>query len=64
MTWSFSQNPFAGNHYLRISKAMVMLIDYNVLVGGPDEEGSRRAMQAMLQMSKLDINELRRVYTS
>ncbi len=34
------------------------------VLGGPDEEGSRRAMQAMLQMRKLDINELRRVYTS
>ena len=32
------------------------------VIGGPDEERSQRAMQAMLQMSKLDIDELRRVY--
>jgi predicted 3-demethylubiquinone-9 3-methyltransferase (glyoxalase superfamily) len=31
---------------------------------GPDEERSQRAMQAMLQMQKLDIDELRRVYAS
>jgi predicted 3-demethylubiquinone-9 3-methyltransferase (glyoxalase superfamily) len=29
---------------------------------GPDEEKSQRAMKAMLQMEKLDINELRRAY--
>lgn len=32
------------------------------LVGGPDPEGSRRAMAAMLQMRKLDIAELQRAY--
>lgn len=32
------------------------------LVGGEDRERANRAMQAMLQMDKLDINELRRAY--
>jgi predicted 3-demethylubiquinone-9 3-methyltransferase (glyoxalase superfamily) len=32
------------------------------VLNGPDEERSARAMEAMLQMSKLDIDELRRVY--
>lgn len=31
-------------------------------VGGDDEEGATRAMQAMLKMQKLDIEELRRAY--
>jgi predicted 3-demethylubiquinone-9 3-methyltransferase (glyoxalase superfamily) len=34
------------------------------LLGGADEERSQRAMRAMLQMSKLDIDELRRVYNA
>lgn len=34
------------------------------VLGGDDEERSARAMQAMLQMGKLDINELRRVYNA
>lgn len=34
------------------------------VLGGPDEDRSQRAMQAMLQMSKLDIDELRRVYNA
>ena len=34
------------------------------VLGGDDEERSQRAMQAMLQMSKLDIDELRRVYNA
>jgi predicted 3-demethylubiquinone-9 3-methyltransferase (glyoxalase superfamily) len=34
------------------------------VLGGPDEERAQRAMQAMLQMSKLDIDELRRVYSA
>jgi len=34
------------------------------VLGGPDEERADRALQAMLQMGKLDINELRRVYAS
>ncbi len=34
------------------------------VLGGDDEKRSRRAMQAMLQMSKLDIDELRRVYNA
>jgi predicted 3-demethylubiquinone-9 3-methyltransferase (glyoxalase superfamily) len=37
----------------------VGLTDY---IGGDDPEGSQRAMQAMLQMQKLDIDELRRAY--
>jgi len=32
------------------------------VLGGDDEARSQRAMAAMLQMSKLDIEELRRVY--
>ena len=35
------------------------LVDY---IAGDDEEGSQRAMEAMFQMKKLDINELRRAY--
>lgn len=32
------------------------------LLGGPDPEGAGRAMQAMLSMTKLDIDALRRAY--
>jgi predicted 3-demethylubiquinone-9 3-methyltransferase (glyoxalase superfamily) len=32
------------------------------LLGGPDRAGAQRAMQAMLQMVKLDIAALRRAY--
>jgi predicted 3-demethylubiquinone-9 3-methyltransferase (glyoxalase superfamily) len=32
------------------------------LLGGADTERQQRAMQAMLKMEKLDINELRRAY--
>jgi len=32
------------------------------VIGGPDPEKAQRAMQAMLQMEKLDIDELRRAY--
>lgn len=31
-------------------------------LGGPDPDGRRRAMQAMLEMSRLDVAELRRAY--
>jgi hypothetical protein len=31
-------------------------------LGGPDAAGARRAMQAMLGMTKLDVAELRRAY--
>jgi predicted 3-demethylubiquinone-9 3-methyltransferase (glyoxalase superfamily) len=31
-------------------------------IGGPDAEGARRAMQAMLQMKKLDIVKLKQAY--
>lgn len=34
------------------------------VLAGPDEARSQRAMQAMLNMSKLDIDELRRVYAA
>ncbi|MBV8067680.1 MAG: VOC family protein [Candidatus Eremiobacteraeota bacterium] len=34
------------------------------VIGGDDEERSQRAMRAMLQMRKLDIDELRRVYNA
>lgn len=34
------------------------------VLGGEDEERSQRAMRAMLQMGKLDIDELRRVYNA
>ncbi len=32
------------------------------LVGGPDPEKAQRAMKAMMQMGKLNIDELRRAY--
>jgi predicted 3-demethylubiquinone-9 3-methyltransferase (glyoxalase superfamily) len=32
------------------------------LLGGPDREGAARAMQAMLQMQKLDVAKLRAAY--
>jgi predicted 3-demethylubiquinone-9 3-methyltransferase (glyoxalase superfamily) len=32
------------------------------LLGGSDRAGAQRAMQAMLQMVKLDIAELRKAY--
>jgi len=32
------------------------------VIAGDDEEGSQRAMEAMLKMQKLDINVLREVY--
>jgi hypothetical protein len=31
-------------------------------IGGPDPEGAARAMQAMLAMSKLDLDAMRRAY--
>jgi predicted 3-demethylubiquinone-9 3-methyltransferase (glyoxalase superfamily) len=34
----------------------------NEMVESPDRDGARRAMQAMLQMGKLDVAELRRAY--
>jgi predicted 3-demethylubiquinone-9 3-methyltransferase (glyoxalase superfamily) len=34
------------------------------VLSGPDEARAERAMQAMLQMGKLDIDELRRVYSA
>jgi predicted 3-demethylubiquinone-9 3-methyltransferase (glyoxalase superfamily) len=34
------------------------------VLGGPDPQRAQRAMRAMLQMQKLDINELRRVYSA
>jgi predicted 3-demethylubiquinone-9 3-methyltransferase (glyoxalase superfamily) len=34
------------------------------VLGGNDEECSQRAMRAMLRMTKLDIDELRRVYNA
>jgi predicted 3-demethylubiquinone-9 3-methyltransferase (glyoxalase superfamily) len=36
--------------------------DLGKYLGGPDPAGAQRAMQAMLQMRKLDIAALRRVY--
>jgi predicted 3-demethylubiquinone-9 3-methyltransferase (glyoxalase superfamily) len=32
------------------------------LIGGPDPAGAQRAVQAMLQMRKLDIAALQRAY--
>jgi predicted 3-demethylubiquinone-9 3-methyltransferase (glyoxalase superfamily) len=34
------------------------------VLGGDDEERSQRVMRAMFQMTKLDIDELRRVYNA
>lgn len=34
----------------------------NELVGGPDAEGSKRAMKAMLEMKKLNIKKLKDAY--
>jgi predicted 3-demethylubiquinone-9 3-methyltransferase (glyoxalase superfamily) len=38
----------------------VVPANINILLQGKDEEGGKRAMQAMLQMKKLDIATLRR----
>jgi predicted 3-demethylubiquinone-9 3-methyltransferase (glyoxalase superfamily) len=35
------------------------LVEY---LNGPDREGAARAMKAMLEMHKLDVDELRRAY--
>ena len=40
----------------------VVPIALRTFVGGPDPEKSRRAMQAMLQMKKIDIEGLREAY--
>jgi predicted 3-demethylubiquinone-9 3-methyltransferase (glyoxalase superfamily) len=32
------------------------------LLEGPDRDGARRAMEAMLKMSKLDVAKLREAY--
>jgi predicted 3-demethylubiquinone-9 3-methyltransferase (glyoxalase superfamily) len=32
------------------------------LIGGPDPQKAQRAMEAMLQMKKIDIDELQRAY--
>ncbi|HEX6124680.1 MAG TPA: VOC family protein [Pyrinomonadaceae bacterium] len=34
----------------------------NKLIGGPDADGSKRAMEAMLKMKKLDIQKLQDAY--
>ena len=34
----------------------------NELLNGPDAQGCRRAMQAMLQMKKLDLAKMRQAY--
>ncbi len=34
------------------------------LIGGPDKAGARRAVQAMLQMSKLEIAKLEAAYAN
>lgn len=34
------------------------------MLGDPDPEKSGRVMQAMLQMRKLDLNQLQRAYNS
>jgi predicted 3-demethylubiquinone-9 3-methyltransferase (glyoxalase superfamily) len=31
-------------------------------LGGPDPEGSKRATEAMLQMKKIDLEEMKRAY--
>jgi predicted 3-demethylubiquinone-9 3-methyltransferase (glyoxalase superfamily) len=32
------------------------------MLGDPDREGARRAMEAMLRMTRIDIAELRRAF--
>lgn len=32
------------------------------LLGGPDPEGARRAMEAMLEMTRIDVNAMRAAY--
>jgi predicted 3-demethylubiquinone-9 3-methyltransferase (glyoxalase superfamily) len=36
--------------------------EFNEMLASSDAEGARRAMEAMLQMGKLDVTELRRAY--
>ncbi len=36
--------------------------ELNEMMANPDTEGARRAMEAMLQMGKLDVAELRRAF--
>ena len=36
--------------------------EFNEMVASDDAEGARRAMEAMLRMGKLDVDELRRAY--
>lgn len=40
----------------------VIPVEFNTLMESADGEKSERLMEAMLQMKKLDVNELRRVY--
>jgi predicted 3-demethylubiquinone-9 3-methyltransferase (glyoxalase superfamily) len=42
----------------------IVPIGLSDLIGGPDPVKSQRAMKAMLQMEKLDIDELRRAYNA
>jgi predicted 3-demethylubiquinone-9 3-methyltransferase (glyoxalase superfamily) len=36
--------------------------ELNEMLGAPDKDGARRAMQAMLEMKKLDVEECRRAF--
>jgi predicted 3-demethylubiquinone-9 3-methyltransferase (glyoxalase superfamily) len=36
--------------------------ELGAMMGDPDREGARRAMEAMLRMSKIDLDELRRAF--
>jgi predicted 3-demethylubiquinone-9 3-methyltransferase (glyoxalase superfamily) len=42
----------------------IVPIGLSDLIGGPDPVKSQRAMNAMLQMEKLDIDELRHAYNA
>jgi predicted 3-demethylubiquinone-9 3-methyltransferase (glyoxalase superfamily) len=36
--------------------------ELNEMLEGPDRDGARRAMESMLQMGKLEVDELRRAF--
>ncbi len=52
---------FAGSFYFVLSWQVVPTV-MSDLVGGPDPEGSKRAMAAMMTMKKIDIQKIQDAY--